>query len=349
MRSRITNRGLTLRVLFSTHRVYPKITWQVGSNATFIRDRKEHLRWSFMILAIVSLLFLMLSGQPIRAEENGFPKVVRIGYSLKIFPDVDIRDAQVAMDLWSREINRIVQANVFPKSVIFQDIPSMLEAIRKQEIDMLNLASLDYLRIKNKSNIEPLFVTANQVGNGQERVLIVRKDRGLAKISHLKDTILNVQSRLRDEISLLWLNTLLARNGSMEAEKFFRQVREVSKASQAVLPVFFGQVDSAVVSRSGMEMTSVLNPQLNEDLSILASSKNLVGYISCINKSFDESLKRLMIEKAPKMHESPSGKQMFILVQVDRVIPFKPSYLDNLIELEREHRMLSGGSIARSE
>jgi ABC-type phosphate/phosphonate transport system substrate-binding protein len=217
----------------------------------------------------------------------------------------------------------------------------MLEALDKQEIDMATLRTLDYLRMKKNLYMEPFFVTANQVKDGQQRLLIVRKDRGITKVTQLKDRIVNAPSRLRDEISFMWLDILLAREGIAEREKFFQQVRETNKASQAVLPVFFKQIDSALVKRSGFEMISTLNPQLKEDLFILANSKSFLGDVFCVRKNLDESLKRALIEKAPTLHETPSGKQMFTLLQVDRIIPFQPSYLDNLVELEREYNHIS--------
>jgi len=223
----------------------------------------------------------------------------------------------------------------------------MLEALDKHEIDMLTLPTLDYLRMRKKLSMDPFFVTANQVTEGQQRLLIVRKDGGITKVTQLKDRIVNTSPRLRDEISFMWLDTFLAHEGIPERDKFFQQMKEINKASQAVLPLFFKQIDSALVKRSAFEMLSALNPQLKEDLFILANSKSFLGDVFCVHRNLDESLKRALIEKAPKLHESSSGKQMFTLLQVDRIIPFQPSYLDNLVELEKEHRGLTARSADR--
>ena len=42
------------------------------------------------------------------------PKIVRMGYSSKILSEVDIRDAQVAMDMLTVEVNRIVTGAKVP-------------------------------------------------------------------------------------------------------------------------------------------------------------------------------------------------------------------------------------------
>jgi len=328
--------------------ISPKIGWRGGNNARAIGIRKTSHRWFLLFYVAVFSFGGALSGGPIQAEESRMPALVRMGYSAKILSDVDLRDAQVAMDMLTVELNRIITGSkVSTKCIIFQDTTSMIEAINQQGIDMLTLTTLDYLRMKNRLYMDPFFVAANQVKDGQQRLLIVRKDRGINKVTQLKDRIVNGPSRLRDEISLMWLDTLLAREEIPERAKFFQQVREVHKASQAVLPVFFSQVDSALVKRSSFEMISALNLQLKEDLTILANSKSLLGDVFCVHKNLDESIKRALIEKAPKLHESPSGKQLFTLLQVDRIIPFQPSYLDNLVELEKEHRALPAGMVGR--
>ena len=306
-----------------------------------VGDEKKHDRW-WLRFAGVTSLFLILSVHPIQAEENRPMKEVKMGYSSKLFSDVDIRDAQVAMELLTAEMNRtIAGGKFFPKCTIYQDTISMTEAINRQEIDMITLPTVDYLRMKNKLQLEPFFTSANHVDDGQQRLLIVRKDRGITKIAQLKDKIVNTPSSLKDEISSMWLDILLAREGIREKGNFLRQVKEVNKASQAVLPVFFKQTDSAIVTRSAFELISVLNPQLKEDLSILTSSKSFLGGVFFIHKNLDESIKRLLVEKITKLNESPTGKQIYTLLQVDRIIPFQPSYLDNLIELEREYRQFS--------
>jgi hypothetical protein len=74
---------------------------------------------------------------------------------------------------------------------------------------------------------------------------------------------------------------------------------------------------------------------------VLASSKNLLGTISCVHKDLDSGLKKLIIEKAPRLHEKTGTKQMFTLLQTDRIVLFQPSYLDSLADLLREHNELT--------
>jgi ABC-type phosphate/phosphonate transport system substrate-binding protein len=297
-------------------------------------------RWSLTLTAIFILVAVLMM-EHTWAEETRYPDVLRVGYSSKLFADVDIRDVQVAMDMWAKELNRIAGVNTFPKSVIFTDILSMVEAVKNHKVDVLSLSAIDYLSIKDKVPLEPTFVASNGLEKRQERVLLVRKDRGVTKIGQLKGRTLAVLSRSRDEASLMWLDVVLAREGIHEREKFFSTIREANKSSQAILPVFFRQVDAAIVSRSSFETMTALNPQIGQEISVLASSKNLLGTISCVHKDLDSGLKKLIIEKAPRLHEKTGTKQMFTLLQTDRIVLFQPSYLDSLADLLREHNELT--------
>jgi ABC-type phosphate/phosphonate transport system substrate-binding protein len=302
--------------------------------------RGRSSRWlRTLIIIFISIAVLMIDRT--FAEEIRYPDVIRVGYSSKLFADVDIRDVQVAMDMWAKELNRIVGVNTFPKSVIFTDTVSMVEAVKQHKVDMLSLSAIDYLAIKDRVPLEPAFVALNGLDKRHERVLLVRKDKGVTKVIQLKGKTLAVLSRSRDEASLIWLDVVLAREGLREGEKFFGTVREANKASQAILPVFFRQADAAIVSRSAFETMIALNPQIGQQISVLASSKNLLGNISCFHRDLDSGLKKLIIEKAQRLHESAGTKQMFTLLQTDRIVLFQPSYLDSLADLIREHNELT--------
>jgi ABC-type phosphate/phosphonate transport system substrate-binding protein len=85
----------------------------------------------------------------------------------------------------------------------------------------------------------------------------------------------------------------------------------------------------------------MLNPQIGRQLKVVAESKPLHGDITCIPTTVSENMKRTIENAALHLHETTSGKQMFTLFQIDRVIPFNPSYLSGLEELLRERDRLT--------
>jgi ABC-type phosphate/phosphonate transport system substrate-binding protein len=293
------------------------------------------------------LLFSFLEGKPVRGAEKGAHDIFRVGFSSKVFTDVDIRDAQVAMDIWAREMNRIIGVETQARATIFTAYPVMVEAILRHEIDMIALPALDFLRFQGKIPCEPAFVSANQLGEKQERLLLARKDGGISRIDHLKGKTLTIPALWKDEISALWFETFLAREGLPDMKNFFGTIKEVNKASQGIMSVFFKQADAALVTRSVFELMTQLNPQIGEALSVVARSNPYLGYISCFHKNVDRNLRQFILERAVKLHDAPNLKQMFTLLQTDRIVHFRPDHLESLAELWKQSRNAEKKAAAR--
>jgi hypothetical protein len=80
---------------------------------------------------------------------------------------------------------------------------------------------------------------------------------------------------------------------------------------------------------------------------VIAESKPLHGDITCVPTMVSEKLKRAITNSALHLHETTTGKQIFTLFQIDKVIPYKASYLEGLIALLREQAKLQSESTVR--
>jgi len=103
------------------------------------------------------------------------------------------------------------------------------------------------------------------------------------------------------------------------------------------LPVFFKQADAAVVERHAFKTMVELNPQLNEQLTVLAHSQPLVHSISCLWRNADKQVKKAIVDMSYKLRESANGRQVLTLFQIDRVVAFKPAHFEALVALVKEH------------
>ncbi len=293
-----------------------------------------------VIGAALCLILLCMAGYAeaeLKILEN---VIVNIGYSLSLFPDVEKKDAQVAIEIWSKQFIRAIGTKAIPRAIIFDDLESIVSSVNKHEVDMVSLPALDFIKIRENTALEPLVIALNGDKTGEEKILLVRRDNGFTKLTQLKNMRLVIQSGTKGNISMLWLDTMLMRQGLSESEQFFASIKRVSKASQAVLPVFFRQADAAVVDRHVLMTMTELNPQLTEQLTILTNSPPLLHSISCVSSSTDNKIKEAIRNTAQSLGTSPGGQQILTLFQLDRVIPFKRHYLEPLEELVREHHDL---------
>jgi ABC-type phosphate/phosphonate transport system substrate-binding protein len=143
-------------------------------------------------------------------------------------------------------------------------------------------------------------------------------------------------------IPLMWLDTFLIKHGTSNSRSLFANIKGVEKISQAVIPVFFKQADACLVPRKGFETMIELNPQLGEQLTIVATSPCYILAGVFFRKDFREDIKNLILQTCLKFNTYPSGKQILTLFKAEAFVPFKSSYFDNLLELIKEYEHLQG-------
>jgi phosphonate transport system substrate-binding protein len=295
-----------------------------------------------MLFAILLIPTATLGGAPFTGAEldDVVPKVLRIGFSARILSDIDPRDAQVAMELWTKELGRSMGIKTELQTVIFKNTAGLLEAVKKGELTVVSLTAVEYLKIRDEVGLTPSIVSKNNTGTARQFVLITRRDSGVRTVADMRGRLILLLSPTKQEISHLWLDVLLMREGKRDRSSFFRQVKEAPSASQAIMAVFFRQADGAIINRGALEASNTLNPQIGSQLSVVAESEPLLGDIICISKTVNEKLKRSIEHAALHLQENTVGKQICTLFHIDHIIPFQPYYPDGISELLREHARL---------
>lgn len=284
---------------------------------------------------------LMINCSLALAEVKNNVEYLNVGYTKSLLSEVDFKDAQVAMDLWVKELSKDSKNPLHPRSILINDLPSLVRAINAKEVDVLGLSCLDYFKIKDQVNLEPAMVAIIAGKPSKEFSLIIRKDKNLKNLHGLKDMKLLVgEERPANGVPLMWLDTFLVKQGIPGSKKLFGNIKEVDKVSQAVLPVFFKQADACLVSRSGFETMAELNPQIGEQLEIVATSPEFVLGGVFFRKDFREDIKKLITDTCMKFCTYPSGKQIVTLFKAEAFSPFKQSYFTSLLDLTKEYNQL---------
>jgi ABC-type phosphate/phosphonate transport system substrate-binding protein len=301
-------------------------------------DGMKTLSYSKLLL-IFSAILLIPALLHSAEQEMKAPKSLRVGFSARVFPNVDQRDAKVAMELWTRELARGLGFRTQPQTTIFQRPAELMEAVNNGEMTVVTLPATEYLQIRSRVMMTPVIVEASNEGLSRRFQLIVRSNSGIRTVADLSGKSILIPLSTRHSASHLWLDVLLIKAGVGDRNSFFREVKE-SSASQSIMGVFFKRADAAIVSRAALETSKSLNAQVTSQISVIAESKNLIGDVTCVPASVDEKMKSSIENAALHLHETPTGKQMFTLFQIERTTLFKQAYMDGLIELIREKERL---------
>jgi len=300
--------------------------------ARFINSSKV-----FSILFLIAVAFLSAAHG---ADKN--ENVLTVGYSSKLFFDVDVRDAHAATKVWTDMLVRKMGSTFDRTEVtILQNPASIEERVKAKAVDVVALYSNEFLEIRKKLPLVPVYAMDYGKDFYQIMELLVREDSGIKRLTDLKQRRMVIELGQKGNISSLWLGNLLLKEGIVDMKDYFSILKEANRASQAVLPVFFRQADGCVVGKNNYETMTELNPQVGKELKVIATSPGFLTGVVCLTKDFVQTYSNLLDAAITTVYTEPQGKQLMTLFRINKIVTFKEEYLQSVEFLLREHRDLA--------
>ena len=253
---------------------------------------------------------------------------------------MDIDDALAATKVWTEAVIRKNRVAAGAETFVFSDLAAVVKAIKDKRADLVVTLPLEYLAIKDKVPLRPISVGVARGKHHEEHVILVHRDRGTTEFAQLKGKKLVVGAGGTGSTAWMWLNTLAMKSGQADGEGFFQEIREVRKASQAILSVLFEKDNACLVTLGAFETMVELNPQLGRDLVVVTASPGLCGPIVSAREDIASDYGKVLEEGLRSLHEEPQGQQILELFHLDKLIPFQGSYLDGVIRLADDHNVL---------
>jgi ABC-type phosphate/phosphonate transport system substrate-binding protein len=266
--------------------------------------------------------------------------VIRFGITSSVLEsDVNPDDALVAAKLWAATLG--TTSGIWTKSEarIYRDTPSLVAAVKSGETDVVAISTEEFLQVESELRAEPA-LTYIQSGQAElEYVVVTHKESEAKSIADLRGKRIVIPRGGRTTMVPLWLDALLYDSNLPLKEVYFKEIKEVAKTSQVVLPVFFQQMDAGIVTKSGFETAVALNPQIDQHLRIIAKSPRIVALVTCLRSGLPTERKTLYVDQALKLHETPGGLQKFNVFKLERLVRWEPRYADAVRELMKKQKL----------
>jgi ABC-type phosphate/phosphonate transport system substrate-binding protein len=289
----------------------------------------------------VLVMFMILVVPPVFDRQAALTAEIThivVAYSANTFLDESSDRSQTVIQAWNNTIAKKWGGTADSK--IYNNLAEIEQAVRAQQIDMVVLLPVEYLELKNRIPLEPLFVSAKSDGIYDTLVLVVRQDSGIQAVKDLKGKSLLNQKGLYAANRNMWIDILLMRNGVRDLDRFFSSVKEVNKPSKALLPVLFRQADACVVTRSSLQMMSELNPQLWQNLKVIEEAVPQLSSVIALRKGLPAKARNDLKEILGNLDHNIQGQQLLALFRVSKLVEFRPEYLTSQENFVREHRNL---------
>lgn len=200
--------------------------------------------------------------------------------------------------------------------------------------DMIVISTQDYIDLKSSRPLEPALINFTNGSIGQKFLLVTHRLDNITSIKQLQNKTILIESRTEQNSPRFWLDKILRTNKLSIKEKFFDEIKFENKVTNTLLPVFFRKVHAAIVTESGFNLVAELNPQIKKELTIVAESKYIADGIICVNSS-EKNLerKKSVIDIMSNVHNNTYGSQILTFFATDKVIKFKPEFLNEYLEL----------------
>jgi ABC-type phosphate/phosphonate transport system substrate-binding protein len=303
------------------------------------RDWNMEMKTTKARLLLTALACILLTHtESARSADQGMP-ALRIGLSSVVMEaDVNTDDALAATRLWASKIGGSSWKTA--ESTVFADIEKAEELLTKELVDIVAFGSHEYIQHQKQLSAQPFMVYMHNGDVSVEYVLLVRRNSSIESARDLDGKKIAFPNKGRHCLAPIWLDVFLMKSQLPGKEIVLREKRVVNKTNQAILPVFFAQIDGAIVVRSAFETAATLNPQIGKQLKVLATSPQLVPLTVCLRQSLSPNQKTVIIDRALRLHESTEGLQTFTILKIDRIVSWQKSYEVNVRQLVEEYEKL---------
>jgi ABC-type phosphate/phosphonate transport system substrate-binding protein len=296
--------------------------------------------------ALAALILLLLSHgiKPGWATEvsgaDGDPTLINISFSRTLFAGSNENDAKAAVKVYAQTLAEKNGVTTGYDHLVLEDTNAISTALRLNQVDLLSVTAEEFFELEAQGLSGPLLLTEVRGSFTEQYVLLVRDASPIRSVTDLKGHNVNVADDLRSSLALIWLEVLCQERGLGPATGALSKITRASKATQIVLPVFFGKADACVITRNGWEVMGELNPQVKKQLRAVEQSPPVVPTVTCFRSGFSERLKHRITEVAVHSFNEPSFRQLMGLFKTDGFGQQPVAALDSTRELVAKYQRL---------
>jgi phosphonate transport system substrate-binding protein len=255
-------------------------------------------------------------------------KPLRVVFAASMFSDINGNDAKASVKAWAQQMADEMDVKVAIETRIESDLDRLRDDFAAGRIECMSLTTAEYLRIESSIGSGHIMLGEHSGSVSQQYILVVSAQSPYRSVSDLKGATLTMYENPRTCLAPQWLDLLLAAEGRGGTTGFFSSIESSTKLSQAVLPVFFGQADACLVTRTGFDLMVELNPQVGTALREIARSPEVVPMLVVFSDGVDPEMKRSALQALRNADKTASGRQLLTLFQTSGLRDAAPGCFD---------------------
>ncbi|MEW8050205.1 MAG: PhnD/SsuA/transferrin family substrate-binding protein [Candidatus Thiodiazotropha sp.] len=265
---------------------------------------------------------------PLPERYTGNPGIGYFGRMSKILFDANVTDTTIATDMIIRKVFGMMDMNSEIK--IYEDRSKLIHDLSENRIDAVFTNIIDHFALEHLIDTDYIYTLIYGSSVQQKVYLLTRKKDYINDLKDLQGKIISIPNG--HYLGKLFLDVELRKQGFSGPEDFFSNIEQTIDTNTAVVDLFFGKTDCALVSDIAFELAAELNKQIPQDLEVLIASKYMVPQIIAINKNVPHSIFQKVDDFLAMAHENPRIKHLLALFRAKKFVKVKQ---EQLIESRR--------------
>lgn len=303
-----------------------------GINFSFLKPSRVG---KFRILLVCLCLWLGVSGSAIATTEQ-----FRVGFSNALFTVVNEKDARAAMKVWGQVTARSRQIPVDPDIYSYRQLDEIARALVSHEIDAVGLTTFEYYQLLQHTNADNLLLLELEGTVAETYLLLVHQSSTIFNLADIKNKKIILHSNFRSVLAPHWLDLQLNSKDLPSLGKLTGQITSSTKLSQVVLPVFFRQADSCIVTRRAFETMKELNPQVGAELRIIAESEPLIPALLAFRKDYNPPFLQDLVAALESLNTTQDGQQVLMIFNSSSLQSRPAAELESTLQLIDEYQRI---------
>ena len=215
----------------------------------------------------------------------------------------------------------------------YEDVGSLRQAFELGEINAVSADAMTLARNFNMADLAEGYSVAMPAG--WNMLLMAGRESGIQSVGDLLGKRIAVLDD--DPASTIYLETICLRQYGRQCVKVFSEIQRLPTNNQAVMRLFFGKADAALVYRYGYDLSRDMNPQLSQKIGPSVAELPLTGmYYAFFSNKVDPALRARAVKLIPTLHTYPRGRQLLDLFKMDHLEVASPQELKPFFQMDQE-------------
>ncbi len=282
-------------------------------------------------------LFCLTLGSLYAATSPSSHPLILVGGSLDTLENSSITDAEIGFKLIFNEL--LVDADEHFTIKIYNSNEELMDDFKTGKVQGVFLSSLKFLELVDMVHPKGRYVVQYGPSIKQRYKILVRndhKDESLAKLRNHKLSL-----ALGHVVGKRFLDVMLLEQGLPQSDRFFSEIDQAKDANTAIIDLFFGKVDAALVPENSYVLACELNPQISASLSVLATSEPMVFQAVGMRYDFPQERLDRIEPHILQIRASKRLSNLFETFRINGIFRLDDDALKEVRELNERYRLLT--------